>query len=629
MRVSTDVGGTFTDYVIYDKCKIKAYKTLTTKEPSRGIIKEIGKEKIEEFSHGTTIAINSVIEKKGSFVVFFTTKGFKDLVNIGRQTRKDVYSFICKKPKLPVKYIVEVEERTLSNGKIIKKIEKEKLIKDAEKYQGKASVAVIGFINSYINPENEIFVKEILKKYFSIVIASHKIRQEIREYERFSTSIIEGYITPILRNYIRKLESLSSNFYIMQSNGGKSDIRNIRAVNMIMSGPAGGVSASIALCKNLKIENAIVFDMGGTSADVSAIVNYSPLYTNTIHVRDIPIKALTIDIESIGAGGGSIAWIDDGGALKVGPRSAGSIPGPACYNKGGKEFTVSDANLLVGILGKKISKIILEPLKSEKASLSLCKKLNIDKMYLSSGVLRIVNNNMVSAMKRISIGRGYDPREFSLISFGGAGPMHACSIAEIIGIKKIIIPPMPGAFSALGIMLSPIRFDYVKTILISLNNAKKIIPKVIEEFNNDLKEKLSNRYKNVISHASLDMRYYGQGHEINIPISNNLEKSFHKKHFSIFGFKMKENPIEVVNVKMVAELPANNFSIKKYQKKIAKVRDKREVYWHGKIPIYKRDFHGFKVDGPCIIEEDTATTFVAKDWIAYLDLNDVLHLERV
>ena len=629
MRVSTDVGGTFTDYVFFENNKINAFKTLTTKDPSKGILKEIGEKNISEFSHGTTAAVNAVIEKKGAPVIFFTTKGFKDIVNIGRQTRKNIYSFICETPKIPVKHIVEIEERTLSSGDIIKKLNIDNLKEEAKvKYSGHEPVAVIGFLNSYVNPKNEIQAEKFLSDYFATVIPSYKVRREIREYERFSTAIVDGYISPLINNYLKNLDSISKNFYVMQSNGGKSDIQNLRTINMLMSGPAGGTSACEVLCKKLGLKNAIAFDMGGTSADVSAIVNGSPLYTDTIQVSDIPIKTLAIDIESIGAGGGSIAWIDDGGILKVGPTSSGSIPGPACYNLGGKEFTVSDANLLNGILGSKISEINLIKNKAIKASKSICNSLNIDSKKLSSGVLKIVNNNMVSAIKRISIGRGYDPRDFTLISFGGAGPMHACALADSIGIKHIIIPPFAGVFSAFGIMFASVRFNYIQTILSSIENSENLIQNIINDFHLDLKEKLSNNYENIVCHLSLDLRYKGQGHQINVPLTDDFESIFHKKHHSLFGFNMKSIPIEVVNIKMVAEMPSLQFNMEKKLKKIPKKRDVREVGSLGEVNIYFRDFYNSEIEGPCIIEEKTTTTLVDKNWKVYLDYYDIMHLER-
>ena len=628
MIVATDVGGTFTDYIIQDAGKLKAFKALTTPDPSQGIIEHLGDGTLDEFSHGTTAAVNAVLERDGGRVVFFTTKGFRDLVQIGRQARSNVYSFICTKPQVPVEQVVELDERTGSDGKITKEISVAELKSAAEKYSKQFKVAVVGFINSYTNPTNEIIAEQVLNKYFNIVVSSHRIRREIREYERFCTAVIEGFCFPVVNDYMKNLKPLTPEFYIMQSNGGRARVEHMRAVNMIMSGPAGGVAATQALCKILDIPDAIAYDMGGTSADLSAIVNGKPLYTDTINITGLPIKTLAIDIESIGAGGGSIAWVDDGGALKVGPESAGAHPGPACYNQGGENFTVSDANLLTGILGKNISEIELQIDRSLAAAKPLSGTLVMDNSELSSGVLQIVNNNMVSAMKKISIGKGYDPRQFTLVAFGGAGPMHACAIAEAIGIKRIIVPAMAGVFSALGILTALIRFDYIRTILLPLENAMDNISSAVKEFNSDLTEKVGKRKNDTITHTSLDLRYSGQGHEIDIPVCDDITGAFHTRHEALFGFAMQDNPIEVVNVKMVAEIAGHEPPKNKFSKKLAKAKGKRIVFPNKKVNVYHRDFYGSRVEGPCIIEEETTTVYVASNWNAKLDLTDVLILER-
>jgi N-methylhydantoinase A len=630
MIISTDVGGTFTDYIVIDQNQIKAFKALTTSDPSNGIIdnlKDYKRTDIEQFSHGTTVAVNAVLERKGSNVIFFTTQGFSDLVQIGRQARNHVYSFICEKPTIPVHELVEISERTDANGNIIKSISGEDLGRIGEKFSNEYSVAVIGFLNSYINPDNELQAEAILNKLFPIVISSHKLRREIREYDRFCTAIIEGYCTPLVNNYLKRLANINSKFFIMQSNGGKTRPEYLKKINLLFSGPAGGVAAAQALCKNQHIENAILYDMGGTSVDISAIVNGSPLYTDDLNITGIPIKTLALDIISIGAGGGSIAWLDDAGVLKVGPQSAGSLPGPACYAQNGNDFTVSDANLLLGVLSESISGINLETDLARKAGRSLCQMLNKNIIDLSQGVIRIVNNNMVSALKNYSLSRGYDPRTFTLIAFGGAGPMHACALAEELGIKRIVIPDKAGAFSALGILNAPERFDYVRTILKPLDEAQDLIVKVIQDFIDDLKDKLGNEYQNASTYPTLDIRYFGQGHEINVSFSDGIEGIFNDKHYSIFGFNLPEYPLEVVNVKLVAELPAKEILYPKYTKSTPEIKNRREVSNFGLVDVYFKDFYNSSVKGPCIIEDTTTTVLVEGGWKADLDLTGILHLK--
>jgi N-methylhydantoinase A/oxoprolinase/acetone carboxylase beta subunit len=630
MFVGTDVGGTFTDYIIIDSVEIRAFKALTTTDPSLGIIENLknhDKHNIIEFSHGTTVAVNAVLERKGVDIIFFTTKGFKDLVRIGRQARNNVYSFNCEKPHLPIKKTIEISERIDAQGSILTKVSTDELERVCDEFTNKSPVAVIGFLNSYINPENELIAERILKDHFPLVISSHKIRCEIREFERFSSAIIEGYCAPLVNDYLKRLGSISDQFFIMQSNGGRCRPQYLNKINLLFSGPAGGVAASQRLCMKLGIDNAILYDMGGTSVDISAIVNGSPLYTDNLIITGIPIKTLALDIISIGAGGGSIARLDDADVLKVGPQSAGSTPGPACYNQGGTEFTVSDANLLLGVLGEKISGIKLDIELAKKAAERLCCTLDINPIELSRGVIRIINNNMASALKNFSLSRGYDPRSFVLIAYGGAGPMHACALAKELGIKKIVIPSQAGSFSAMGIINAPERFDYIKTILKPLNKAMDMIPKIINEFKDDLKGKTNRDFESVKLYPSLDIRFMGQGHEINIPFTDQLEDDFNKRHQDLFGFTVPENPLEVVNVKLVAEITKKHVNLPKYNANSPKIKNKRQVGNLGELGVYSKDFYGYSLQGPCIIEDNTTTVLINNNWQVTLNSNGTMHLE--
>ena len=629
MRASTDVGGTFTDYVLLQDGKLKAFKTLTTPEPSTGILRELEGLELEAFSHGTTVAVNAIIQRKGVETVLFTTKGFRDVVHVGRQSRTELYSFLSPKPQLPLTRIEEVEERTLADGSVEGEPDTEKLLELARPHAQDCEAAVVCFLNSYVNPHNELKAARALEGLFPTVVASHQVRREIREYERFSTAVMEGYTAPLVHDYIEKLKLLSTDFSVMQSNGGKVWPEYMKVVNMVMSGPAGGVAATEALCRRLGIENAIAYDMGGTSADISALVDGRPLYTDTVEVTGIPLKTLAIDIESIGAGGGSIAWLDDGGSLKVGPGSAGSVPGPACYGQGGKDFTVSDANLLAGVLGERVSTVALSSALAEKAARPLCAKLGMTPVQLAEGVIRVVDSNMTAATRKVSVGRGYDPRNFALVSFGGAGPMHSCAIASALGMKQIVIPPMAGAFSALGIMFAPVRFDYLRTLLKPLDAALELIPGVVEEFYNDLRGKLGDKHTRAQGLVSLDMRYQGQGHQLEIPLTGEPSAAFHKRHGELFGFTLEDSGMEVVNVKMVAELPGQELPLASFPHRQAQTTGSRTLQPYGKVPVYLRNFHGSEVSGPCIIQDETTTVRVDEGWQARLDNNDVLFLEVV
>ncbi len=618
MIVSTDIGGTFTDYIVLQDGKIKAFKRLTTQDVAEGIKREISH--AAEFHHGSTVGINALLERKGVPVVLITTEGFGTLYQIGRQNRLHIYSLTPQREKLPVDKVVEAEERTAADGKIIKELDEEELDKKLRHTRDKS--AAIVFLHSYANPENEKRAKKIAEKYFDYVFASYEVRREIREYEREATTIVEAYIYPKVKDYLEKLKDVGDKFLVMQSNGGKIMPEHLKGINTLMSGPAGGVAASEYFASLLGIKNLITYDMGGTSADMGLIVDGKPIYTSMIQVDSIPIRVTSIDIISIGAGGGSIAWLDEGLSLKVGPKSAGSNPGPACYNRGGENFTVTDANLLLGILGTEISGIKLRRELAEAAAQRLGKRIGLSVEEVAEGVIRIVNNNMALAIKKITLARGYDPRDFALISFGGAGPMHACALAEEVGIKKVVVPPMAGVFSSLGILLSPIRYDSKLTILASLEEAEERIPPLIEDFERRAMEILGKHELLV----TLEMRYRGQGHEITVPLTGDLQKKFEEMHHSIFGFTMDEE-IEIVNVNFIATKHAH-LELPKIKIGENKVKEKRIYHFAESIPVYLytnfRECHG-----PCIIEAPTTTILVKEGWSARMNEYGAILMEMV
>ncbi len=609
MIVSTDVGGTFTDYVILKNGKIKAYKKINPPDVARGIMEEIGH--ANEFHHGTTVAINALLERKGSKVLLITTKGFETLYKIGRQSRKNVYSLLPQREKLPVDRAIGIEERTLFDGRIEKGIDEEEL-RDLLKEEKCESIA-IAFLHSYANPENEIKAEKIVREFCKYVFPSYRVRREIREYERIATTVVEAYVYPIVMNYLNSLRDLSKNFYVMQSSGGKIMPEYLRGINTLMSGPSGGVAAASYLSNILGIDNVLTYDMGGTSADMGIIFNGKPLHRSSIEIDGIPIRVNSLDIISIGAGGGSIAWVDEGLALKVGPQSAGANPGPACYDRGGEDFTVTDANLLLGILGEEISGVKLNKDLARKAAKKLEDKIGLDVEELSRGMIKIVNNNMALAIKKISLSRGYDPRNFTLFAFGGAGPMHATSLAEEVGIKRVFVPNMAGAFSSLGILLSPLIYDYTVTVMKNTDEFMKIYEKKLREFTKRADKILGNYELNV----TLDMRYRGQGHEIRVPLSEDIAKDFEKIHLALYGFNMDEE-IVVVNINFIA-VKSKRIEIPKMRRGKQKIMKRRIYNFEEEIPVYSIE-HFESCDGPCVVEMNTATILVKENWRA--EMND-------
>ena len=481
-RVSADIGGTFTDIVVEDTSKknIKTIKVLSTPEnPANAVFEGLNSnlniKDVNFIVHGTTVGLNAFLERKGSRVLLLMTKGISDTYTIARGDRKELYNVQYSKPGtlVPRKDVVEVEERIMWDGSIHTNLNEKDLsnIVKIIKEQNIKAVAVC-YLHSYVNPQHEIQTREFLAQHIEddvVISLSHEIAREWREYERASTAVMNSYIGPVTNNYLKSLKNQlqSSNYtnplYIMQSNGGviRAESALEQPVKTLLSGPVGGTIGGQALSKLINRPNLICVDMGGTSFDMSLIINGKPSVTNETEQEYIPLLIPLVDIHTIGAGGGSVAWLENE-ALRVGPRSAGANPGPACYGKGGNEPTVTDANLFLGRLGKE-SKLggwmDLDLDASTSVLDNLSKKLNISAVELAEGILSIINAKMADAIRTITVKEGIDPREFSLVAFGGAGSMHAVWLAEELEIKEIIVPNDPGTFSAWGMLQTDIRRD--------------------------------------------------------------------------------------------------------------------------------------------------------------------------
>ncbi|MBT3902241.1 MAG: hydantoinase/oxoprolinase family protein, partial [Pelagibacteraceae bacterium] len=472
-RVSADIGGTFTDIVVEDTTNknIKTIKVLSTPEnPANavfdGLNSNLNIKDVNFIVHGTTVGLNAFLERKGSRVLLIMTNGISDTYTIARGDRKELYNVQYSKPGtlVPRKDVVEVKERIMWDGSIHTELNESDLSKIVKIINDENIKAVaICYLHSYVNPEHEIKTREFLSKHISedvVISLSHEIAREWREYERASTAVMNSYIGPITNNYLKSLKSQLQNskysnpLYIMQSNGGviRAESALEQPVKTLLSGPVGGTIGGQALSQLINRPNLICVDMGGTSFDMSLIINGKPTVTNETEQEYIPLLIPLVDIHTIGAGGGSVAWLENE-ALRVGPRSAGADPGPACYGKGGDEPTVTDANLFLGRLGKE-SKLggwmNLDVNASENVLQNLSKKLNISQVELAEGILSIINAKMADAIRTITVKEGIDPREFSLVAFGGAGSMHAVWLAEELEISEIIVPNDPGTFSAWG-----------------------------------------------------------------------------------------------------------------------------------------------------------------------------------
>ncbi len=470
--LGVDIGGTFTDFVLFNGKELKVHKVISTPHnPAEAIFDgirslEVAKEKIS-IVHGSTVATNTLLERKGAKVALITTKGYKDVLEIGRQARSSLYDlFVTRESSLvPDSLRLEVQERVAPTGKVITSVSKSDLNKICNelKRKGIKSVAVC-FLFSYKNSVNEDAVVRELEQMGIHVSASSRILPEYREYERFSTTVVNAYVSPVMSEYLTSMERGldTKNIRIMQSNGGSISTVAAKemAINCILSGPAGGVSGAFKIAKLAGINKIISFDMGGTSTDVSLCDGDVRLTTQTI-IDEMPIKVPVVDMVTVGAGGGSIAHIDPGGALRVGPQSAGADPGPVCYGKG-KEITVSDANLFLGRISAEFflgGRMRLETEKVSGYMDRLAQKLRMSSVEVAEGIIDVAIASMARAIKVVSVEKGFDVRDYTLVSFGGAGGLHACELAESLLIKKILVPKNAGVLSALGMTLSDIIMD--------------------------------------------------------------------------------------------------------------------------------------------------------------------------
>ena len=651
-RVSADIGGTFTDIVVDDteNNSIKTIKVLSTPEnPANAVFNGLNSnleiENIDFIVHGTTVGLNAFLERKGSRVLLIMTKGVSDTYTIARGDRKELYNVRYTKPGtlVPRKDVYEVEERTMWDGSIKTKLNEDDLSNIAEIINKEDIKAVsICFLHSYVNPQHEIQSRNYLSKLIKedvVISLSHEIAREWREYERASTAVMNSYIGPVTNNYLKSLQKQleGSNYkkplYIMQSNGGviRAESALEQPVKTLLSGPVGGTIGGQALSKLIKRPNLICVDMGGTSFDMSLIINGKPSVTNETEQEFIPLLIPLVDIHTIGAGGGSVAWLENE-ALRVGPRSAGANPGPACYGKGGQEPTVTDANLYLGRLGKE-SKLggwmDLDLNASESVLKSLSEKLNISSIELAEGILSIINAKMADAIRTITVKEGIDPREFSLVAFGGAGSMHAVWLAEELEINEIIVPNDPGTFSAWGMLQTDIRRDLTVNFYQNFQSLEK--EKLLENFNKLKDEaiallKSENVNENDMSFSlTADMRYIGQEYYVNVDISepfdlNEINNNFHKTYEKQYGHSTPEGPSEFINLRLIATGKIKKTDSVKSIENDKTIKDsKRKIIFNQKeyeTKIYAR--HNIRVnesfDGPAVIEESTATTVIPPNY---------------
>ncbi len=665
-RLSTDVGGTFTDGVLLNEntgeCRVS--KVLTTPQnPAIGTVEAMDRfgvplAEVEFLVHGTTVVINALIEGKGAKTGLVTTKGFRDVLEIGRGNRTEMYDALYRKPvPLVPRYLrLEVEERVGPGGEILTPLREADVLQAIGflRSQGVESVAVC-LLNAYANPKHEEDIGELLREHWPEVTVSlsHKITRRFYEYERTSTAAQNAYVMPRVRRYLENLDrqveerGFKRNLQIMQSNGGimASVVAREIPIAMVESGPAAGAMGAAHLARMSGYENVISYDMGGTTAKTALIRRGLPETTDQYLVEGRPILLPVVDLREIGAGGGSIAWVDEAGALHVGPQSAGAEPGPACYLRGGVAPTVTDANLHLGILNPDYflgGEMQVSPQAAHAALRQIAQifEMSVDETAL--GVIRIVNTHMAGLLQSMTIKRGYDPREFVLVAFGGAGPIHAAAIARELNIPTVIVPPSPGTFSAWGMLMADLRHDLVRTYFAPMEEAS---PAAINAIFRELKAQLFDLFahesvaeRDIVVYHSFGLRYAGQEHTLDVeaPLEyaesdrENLERRFDELHFKIYGHNAPAEPKEIVSLKLVGVGTVTKPSLLKLPRGKrtpghSAVLGKRKVYRNGGRHV---DFllcrrakllAGNVIPGPAIIEEPTATTVVEDDQVCSVD----------
>ena len=662
LNIGLDIGGTFTDLIIFDEAtgEVRHGKSSTTpSDLTMGILNCLKKVRFDmnlcrNFVHGTTVAINTVIEGKGSKTALVTTQGARDVYRIGRGNRPESYNIFFKRP-VPLVFrhmTFEAPERVLAAGDVLKPLEDKEAEAVAREVARVSPEAIaVCFLHSYLNPVHETKMGEALQKVFpaAYVSLSHQILREYREYERTSTTVVNAYVGPKVTRYIEGLEKLldslgfSGSLLIMQSNGGvmSPEMAKKTPVAMMESGPVGGIIASAEIGKRLGYQNVIAFDMGGTTAKASLIKDGEASVAEGYHIGGYasgqPVMLPVIDVVEVGAGGGSIAWIDEVGGLKVGPQSAGGDPGPVCYDQGGQEPTVTDANVVLGRIGRRNFLGGEMPLNVEKARAAIEKKvaskLNLSVEETALGVIRIAVANMSFAVRGVSVEKGYDPREFVLVASGGAGPLHAVEIARELNIPKVIVPLLPAHFSALGMLMTDVKHDYVRTYYNPLKEADFIqIKRIYDEMASIGRVTLAQEGVEATAvriQPFFDLRYIGQEFFLTVPVSQEeissenreaIRRTFDNLHETRYGHKATAEPIEVVNVRVTAyglrkkiafpekKTIAGRTAIKEYRDVC--LDDPRKPV---KCPIYDREAlpSGYTVQGPAIIEEYATTTYLS------------------
>ncbi|MXY13992.1 MAG: hydantoinase/oxoprolinase family protein [Chloroflexi bacterium] len=667
-RLAADIGGTFTDIVAQDVAtgECRATKVLSIpSDPARAVVEGIEAaiaktDEIDFFVHGTTVGLNAVLTRSGARVALLTTRNFRDIYTIQGNDRGEIFSIRWNKPEplVPLENTYTARERIAADGEVVEPLNPDDVEAFADTVEaGEFDSIAICFLFSFQNPAHELAAEEILRRRLpGIDIAlSHRVSPEWREFERTSTTVMDSYVAPVIRGYLQRLAVRIGDrlpegraLHVMESNGGvmSTSAASTSPLQTLLSGPVGGAIGGRALAASTGRKNLICIDMGGTSFDASLIIDGSPSTSNEARIEGLPVQMSIVDINVIGAGGGSIAW-EEAGAIRVGPQSAGSEPGPICYGLGGDRPTVSDANLVLGRLdGANFagSRVTLDAEGAEQAMQSMGARFGLDACAMAQGIVDIINAKMADAIRTITVRRGIDPRDFTLVAFGGAGPSQAAALADELGTKDVVIPVFPGAFSAWGMLQTDVRHDFKSTHYGFWD--QMAVAEIQERFSDLEREGLNELVADGVSkdeisfERAIDFRYHGQEYVLTIALPPGLidlakiRASFDDAYARQYGHNNPEARVEMTNLRVAALGKLDRPPAAEPGDAEPSPERSRSVYFSGKaVPtaILQRAAIGAKeaVCGPSIIEEGTATTLVPPGWIATTIAGGHLLLSRL
>ncbi len=670
--IGVDVGGTFTDIILVRENPQGhfSHKVPSTPEAQetavikgiREILEMSGTEgdRVDLVVHGTTVATNAMLQRSGATVVLVTTEGLEDVIEIGRQNRDEIYARMASRPEPLVRreMRIGVHERTGPDGEAIIPLTPDEIERVRTAVDERESDAVaVALLFSYVNPAHEMtLLRELGESTGRYVVASSEVLPEFREFERISTTVLEAYLGPVVLGYLERLGRAirevcpNATVTIMQSNGGTRLVTRTRgrAIGLALSGLAGGVMGAWEVARNAGITRLISLDMGGTSCDVSAIDGGVVVRADN-EVAGLPLRTPSVDVKTIGAGGGSIAWIDAAGVLHVGPQSAGADPGPAAYNLGGQDATVTDANLVIGRLNPYYflgGRLELSPRMAKRAVSRLAKELGMSAEDAALGIIRISSHNMMQAIREVTVERGQDPRDYVLVPFGGAGPTQAVDIAEALGIRAILVPPSPGITSALGLVCSDLRVDLMQTVLIDdATTGGDTVRMTFERLDDQAIESLTAQGADpdrIVLEWRIDMRYKGQSHEITVyvpyesrEVLEEARRRFEERHEAMYGYTLGDRPVEWVTLRVTgtarwSSLPAHTHTVTEPGEPIS-VRElvlpdgsdvDADVYRREQLAV------GQEIAGPALVEQVDTTIYLGQGWTGVQQADATMFVRR-